>query len=382
LSLSWDEFRAEFPLVGEYAFLNHASVSPLPSCVRLAMDRHLEQCQYGPKYKDNLATSYTKARSAVSRLINASPDEIAFVQNTATGISLVANGLSLQPGDEVILVNMEYPANVYPWLNLRQNGVQVRILQHRNGGLDVGMLEAEVTDRTRVVAVSSVQFLSGYRADLAAIGAFCRPRDVYFVVDAIQSLGVIPMDVSAFRVDFLACGGWKWLLGPRGQAFLFCRQELIEQVRPILTGAGGVVNEDDYLTYDMTFVSTADRFHIGMSNSNGIIGLGAAAEMLMAIGIPQIEQRVLSLTDLMIDGLQQRGYAIYSNLEAAHRSGIVTFYVPKADALHAELTAKQVVTSCRWDANGKKHIRVSPHGYNNEEDITRFFEVLDSFQGR
>jgi len=375
--MNFGDFRAQFPLVSEYVFLNHAAVASLPICVVQAMENYLFHRQYGPKYRDELISSFEDARSAIAALVNASPDEIAFVENTATGISMVANGLPLKPGDEVILTDMEYPANVYPWMNLAQKEVQVRIIPHRRGGLDVGVLKTVVTEHTKVVAVSTVEFLSGYRTDLAAMGAFCRQRGIYFVVDAIQSLGVIPMDVRVYQIDFLATGGPKWLLGPQGQGFLFCRREVITDVHPVLTGAGGVANEDDYLDYDMTFLSNADRFHIGTPNGVGIAGLKAAVEMLTAVGIAKIETRVLELTDLFIEELQKRGYSIFSNLEPQHRSGIVTFEVPDADATYAKLTAQKVLVSCRWDARGKKYIRVSPHGYNNEQDIARFLEVLD-----
>ena len=217
--MNFDDFRAQFPLVSEYTFLNHAAVSPLPACVVQAMEKYLFHRQYGPKHQDELISSFEEARSATAALINASPDEIAFVENTATGISIVANGLPLKPGDEVVLTDMEYPANVYPWMNLAQKGVRVRVIPNRRGGLDVGALEAAVTEHTKVVAVSTVEFLSGYRTDLAAMGAFCRQRGIYFVVDGIQSLGVIPMDVRAYQIDFLATGGPKWLLGPKGQGF-------------------------------------------------------------------------------------------------------------------------------------------------------------------
>lgn len=375
--MNFGDFRAQFPLVSEYVFLNHAAVASLPICVVQAMENYLFHRQYGPKYRDELISSFEDARSAIAALVNASPDEIAFVENTATGISMVANGLPLKPGDEVILTDMEYPANVYPWMNLAQKEVQVRIIPHRRGGLDVDVLKTVVTEHTKVVAVSTVEFLSGYRTDLAAMGAFCRQRGIYFVVDAIQSLGVIPMDVRVYQIDFLATGGPKWLLGPQGQGFLFCRREVITDVHPVLTGAGGVANEDDYLDYDMTFLSNADRFHIGTPNGVGIAGLKAAVEMLTAVGIAKIETRVLELTDLFIEELQKRGYSIFSNLEPQHRSGIVTFEVPDADATYAKLTAQKVLVSCRWDARGKKYIRVSPHGYNNEQDIARFLEVLD-----
>lgn len=377
LTLDWEALRAEFPVVDEYTCLNHAAVSPLPACVVKSMEEHLQRCQSPPTYHAEYMAAFNRTRNAVAALINATPDEIAFVQNTGTGISLIANGLPLQTGDEVILVDMEYPANVYPWMNLTQKGVRLRIVPHRGGGLDLGMLQAEVHERTRVITVSSVEFLSGYRTDLAALGAFCHQQGIFFVVDAIQSLGVIPLDVRACHVDCLAAGAWKWLLGPQGQAFLFCRQELLSQVQPILTGAEGVVNESDYLTYDMRFVPGADRFHNGMLSGANIAGLGTAVEMLLKQGVDNIERRVLELTGLLIDGLQKRGYPIFSNLEPAHRSGIVTFGAEDVGALYARLCAARVVVSCRWDAQGTKYIRVSPHAYSNEQDIAHLLRVLD-----
>lgn len=377
MAMSFDDFRDQFPLVSEYTFMNHAATSPLPTCVVRAMENHLFRRQYHPKYRDELRSSIEEARATMAVLINASPDEIAFVENTATGISIAANGLPLKPGDEIILTDMEYPANVYPWVNLERKGIKVRIIPNHMGGLDIDVLKAVVNERTKVVTVSSVEFLSGYRTDLAAMGAFCRQRGIYFVVDAIQSLGVIPMDVRASQIDLMATGGPKWLLGPRGQGFLFSRREVVDEISPVLTGAGGVVGKEDYLNYDMTFLSDASRFHIGTLNQAGIAGLKAAVEMLMKVGIAKIESRVLELTDVLIKELQERGYPIFSNLQPQHRSGIVTFEAADAEATCAKLSAHNVIVCHRCDASRRKFVRVSPHGYNNEEDIAPFLEVLD-----
>jgi len=377
MAMNFDDFRDQFPLVSEYTFMNHAATSPLPTCVVRAMENHLFRRQHLPKCWDELKSSIEEAQETMAALINASPDEIAFVENTATGISIAANGLPLEPGDEIVLTDMEYPANVYPRLNLERKGIKVRIIPHHMGGLDTDVLKAVVNERTKVVAVSSVEFLSGYQTDLAVMGAFCRQRGIYFVVDAIQSLGVIPMDVRASQIDFMATGGPKWLFGPRGQGFLFSRREVVDDISPVLTGAGGVVGKEDYLNYDMTFLSDASRFHIGTLNQAGIAGLKAAVEMLMEVGIAKIESRVLELTDVLIKELQERGYPIFSNLQPQHRSGIVTFETPDAEATCAKLSAHNVIVCNRCDASGSKFVRVSPHGYNNEEDIARFVEVLD-----
>ena len=374
--MSWEAFRAQFPLTSEYTFLNHAAMSPLPRCAVQAMQERNEQDQFGPKYRKEMIGAVADSRRVVGDLLNASPEEIAFVPNTSTGISLIANGLPLEAGDEVMFTDMEYPANVYPWMGLEAKGVRVRILPNRGGGLDTAMLGQSVTKRTRVVTVSSVQFLSGYRADLAAIGEFCRQRGIYLVVDAIQSLGAIPLDVRKSCIDFLAAGSWKWLLGPVGQGILFCRRELIGLVRPCMTGAEGVVNEGNYLNYDPTPVDTADRFHSGGLSATLIAGLGASARMLLEVGVDRIEQRVIDLTSLLISSLQRRGYHIYSTTDDARRSGIVTFHAPDVEALFTKLAAAKVVVACRWDASGRKYIRVSPHGYNTERDIARLVDEL------
>jgi selenocysteine lyase/cysteine desulfurase len=342
------------------------------------MEQHLHRPPCLPCHRADLLSSSQHARAAVAALVNATPEEMAFVQNTATGISMIAHGLPLRAGDEVLLTDMEYPANVYPWMSLQEKGVRLRILPNRGGGLDVDMLRAAVNDRTRAVSVSSVQFLSGYRADLQALGALCHERHIYFVVDAIQSLGVIPMDVRAYHVDCLASGGWKWLLGPLGQALLFCRRELIPEMRTILSGAEGVVNTGNYLQYDPRPVDSADRFQVGAENAVGIVGLGEAVQMLLDLGVTRIELRLLELTQYLIEELQERGYALFSSLDPARRSGIVTFSAPDVDALYARLSAANVVVACRADASGKKYIRVSPHAYNTTEDIDRLLDVLRS----
>ncbi len=372
----WAGLRAEFPDFREYTYLNFAMESPLPVRVARAMQARLERSPCLPHNHAGCKASYQHARAAIARLVNAAPEEMAFVPNTATALSMIARGLPLRAGDEVLLTDLEYPANVYPWMSLADQGVCVRILPHQGGGLDVDMLRAAANEHTRAVTVSSVQFLSGYRADLAAIGAFCRERGIYFVVDAIQSLGAIPMDVQAWNVDCLAAGGWKWLMGPLGQALMYCRRGLIPQMRPILWGAGGVRHPEHYLRYDPSPVDDAGRFMVGAENASGIEGLGAAVQMLLDLDIACIEQRILKLTQRLIDGLHSRGYALFRDLPPERRSGIVTFDAPDVDALLARLTAADVLVAARPDASGKRYMRVSPHACNTAEDIERLLEAL------
>jgi selenocysteine lyase/cysteine desulfurase len=310
-------------------------------------------------------------RQALGQLINASPEEIAFVQNTAEGINIAAHAIPFQPGDNVIFCDMEYPANVYPWMNLERRGVEVRIIPHREGGLALDDLEEYVDERTRVVAVSSVEFLTGFRNDLKGIGELCKAKGIYFVVDAIQSLGVIPLDVRECQIDMLSCGGPKWLMGPCGLGFFFCRRELIEEMVPAYAGADCVMGAENFRDYDLTFLPNAKRFEPGTGNYVGKVGLLASVTLLLEIGIEEIQRWTLHLTDVLIEDLQRRGYQIASCLRPEHRSAIISFPTPDVKAAYEKLIANKVIVSLR-----ENYIRVSPHCYNTEEEVLRVGQVL------
>lgn len=250
--------------------------------------------------------------------------------------------------------------------------MEARCIPHDGGGLTLAALEKHADDRTRVVTVSSVEFLTGFRTDLEAIGAWCRERSIYFVVDGIQSVGVVPLDVRACHVDFLSCGGPKWLMGPIGLGFLYCRRELLERLTPPMAGCVSVVGWEDWLDYDLTFLPSAARFELGGPNLVGMMGLLSAVELLLEVGVEAIHARTLHLTDRLIADLERRGYRVVSNLDPARRSAILSFAVPgDPQAAHARLQEAGVAVSLR-----ETYIRVSPHGYNTEEEIDRVGQVL------
>lgn len=373
-----DELRQEFPLTEGLTFLNHAATSPLPSRTRAAMTRFIELRRFVDQAWEEYETLDQDLRQTLAQLINASPDEIALVQNTAEGLNIAAHAIPFRPGDNVILCDMEYPANVYPWMNLERRGVEARIVPHREGGLALDDLEETVDERTKVVAASSVEFLTGFRNDLQSIGEFCKARGLYFVVDAIQSLGVIPLDVKECHIDMLACGGPKWLMGPCGLGFFFCRRELIEEMRPAYAGATSVVDFESFRDYDLTFLPDARRFELGTPNLVGMAGLLASVSLLLEVGIQEIQRWTRHLTDVLIEDLQKRGYQIASCLRPEHRSAIVSFSTPDVEAdgqTHTgydKLIAHKVIVALR-----ENYIRVSPHGYNTEEEVLRVGQVLD-----
>jgi selenocysteine lyase/cysteine desulfurase len=364
-------------VAGHVAYLDHAAVSPLPAAVGRAMADYLDCRRTMDASSEDFLDISTRLQTAVAKLLNATPEEIGFVQNTSHGLNLAAQSLPLARGDNVIFCDMEFPSNVYPWMLLEaQRGVEARCIPHDRGGLTIEALERHVDDRTRVVAVSSVEFLTGFRTDLEAVGGWCQDRGIYLVVDAIQSLGAIPMDVRACHVDFLASGGPKWLMGPVGIGFVYCRAELLEQLVPPMAGCMSVVGWEDWRDYDLTFQPDARRFQLGGPNIVGMVGLLAAIDLLMRAGIEDIHHWTLRLTDLLVDDLRRRGYQIVSNRDPDRRSAIVSFSVPgDPAAVHAGLKAAGVVASVR-----EEYIRVSPHGYNTEEEIARVGEVLGEAQ--
>ncbi len=327
-----------------------------------------------------LQTILPDTRAALKKLINADkPEEIAFVQNTAHALNLVAHSLPFKAGDNVVFTDMEYPANVYPWMNLERKGIESRIVPHRHGGLHLADLLEFVDERTRVVAASTVEFLTGFKNEIRDIGAFCRERGITFVVDGIQSLGAAPMDVQAYHIDVLAAGALKWLMGPAGIGFLYGRQELIEQMEPIFAGASSVVDSHNFLPYKLEFLPDATRFHVGAGNMVGMTGLLAAVNQLLDAGIENIERQTLYLTDLLISDLQSlRGVKILSDLTPHHRSAIVSFTTEQPTEAHKALLDAKVRCSLRADHHGTQYIRISPHGYNLEHEIHRVKEVLQT----
>lgn len=368
-------YRAEFPITDRYAFLNHASISTYSRRVTEAITAHLAAMQSEPfnRLIEDVFGTVVGMRERAATLINAArPDEIVPMPDTATGINTAANSLPLRPGDNVLVVEGDYPANIYPWLNLAPRGVLVKWVPQHAGGADIERLAARIDNRTRVIAVSTAMFATGFRNDVAAIGALCRDRGIFFVVDAIQTLGALPIDVQACNIDFLATGGQKWLLSTPGSGFLYARHELMDQLQPgAYVGASSVVDPYNFLDYNFTLQPTADRFALGTPNLLNIVALHAALGMLLEVGAERIGERVLELTGRLTDGLQARGFRVLSNLDPRYRSGIVIVETPEPEQTATRLLEAGVVTMPRGQG-----LRIAPHFYNNEDDIDRAIEAL------
>jgi selenocysteine lyase/cysteine desulfurase len=370
-------YRSLFPICERLAYFNHAGVSPVNTRAVAAMNEfnELTACFSIGEYRQALTDRQNELRQRCATLINArSIDEIVLMPNTATGINTAAVSLPLRPGDNVLVLDGDYPANIYPWMNLAHRGVLAKFVPQHQGGLDIDLLLSRIDSHTRVIAMSTVVFATGFRNNLVEVGKLCRERGIFFVVDGIQSLGALPFDVQAANVDFLAAGSQKWLMGPIGSGFLYVRHELLDQLVPgAYVGAASVVDSDNFLDYNLTPPPTAGRFNLGSSNAIGAYGLNATLGLLQEIGIDKIAERILMLADVAIGDLQERGFKLSASTALEHRSGIIIPEVPNPQAASARLEQAGIICIPRG-----KGIRIAPHFYNTEEEILRVGEVLSA----
>ncbi|MFN2289759.1 MAG: aminotransferase class V-fold PLP-dependent enzyme [Anaerolineae bacterium] len=374
--MNLDQARDLFPVSQHYAYLNHASVAALPAPVVAAMQRYLEdQSLQGGVALQDWDVRLAGIRQTAARLIGAHQDEIVFTSSISHGLNLIATGLDWRPDDNLICAETEFPANVYPWMNLQRRGVEVRFAPARANRILVADLIGLMDNRTRLVAISFVEFGTGYRNDLAAIAEACHERGVYLCVDGIQGLGALQFDVRQIPVDFMATHAAKWMLGPIGAAFCYIRRQHLDMLEPVMAGWRSVVDRDNYYCYDSPLRPTGERFEPGSLNAVGLVGMAAAIDLILSVGLRTIEDRILDLTGYLTDGLQARGYRITSPIaHRQERSGIICFQHPAlpASEVGEQLYAAGVIVSVRGDV-----IRVSPHFYNSEGDIERLLAALE-----
>jgi selenocysteine lyase/cysteine desulfurase len=374
MPLDLEQCRAEFPVTQSCIYMNHAAVAPVSRRVRKAMVGLLEDVHhFGSAHWDRWVDAYAATRRAVAQLLGAEPAEIAFVKNTSEGISLFTNGLDWQRGDEVVSLEGEFPANYYPWQLLETKGVALRLVKNEYGRFSLDAIAQALGPRTRVVAVSFVQYLSGFRLDLNALGGLCAAHNALLFVDAIQGLGVFPLDVRRAHIAGLAADGHKWLTGPEGAGLLFIRKDLIDSIQPTTIGWMNFRRWMDFTSRDLTWRDDARRYEPGSLNTVGIYGLGAALNLLLEIGVENIAERVLDLTDRLRAGLKRQGHRVFGPDLRAECSGIVSF-VPRsqtAEQVANLLRDEGIIVSARCGM-----VRVSPHFYNSEAEIDCLLECL------
>ena len=322
--------RAAFPICRNKIFMAHAAVTALPRFVADAIIRFTEESAANFENFAGLLKSIQEARTSAASLIGSSPDEIALIGPTSLGLSLFANGIDWQPGDEVICYLDDYPANVYPWLNLRSRGVTVRLLRPaETGALTPDLVAEALTPKTKLVALASCNFVSGYRIDLSAIGKLLREKEILFSVDAIQSLGAFPTTVE--YVDFLSADAHKWMLGPLSIGIVYVRKECFELCRPTLLGSWNVKAPGFVAQEEIEFQPTAQRYEPGAMNVMGIFGMKAAIDVLLEIGIARVAERISTITSQLANGLQASGFSLLGPASGPNASGIVTVSRPGTD---------------------------------------------------
>jgi len=366
-----NQIRDKFPITRNKVFLNHAAYSPPSQLVVDAMRKYNENlCRYETKLSD-----CSLGQEFFAELIGADKDEVALVQNTSTGLNIVANMLNYPKGSNIVTTDLEYPSVVYPWLR-KSLDVEVRYVKNVEGMVRIEDVEETVNNKTVAIAVSHVEYVNGFKNDLQQLADIAHEHDAFLVVDGIQSLGVIPVDVRRDGVDFLTASCYKWLLGPAGAGYLYVKRSLIERLEPPFIGWASVRPEvfdtiDFWDIWQLKLSNTASRFEVGSPSFISFVGAAAAIQLLLEVGIGDIQKRILKLTNLLIDSAKDLGFQVTSPEDVCCRSGIVHFLIDHAQEKAEELKRKGIIVSPR--AHG---LRVSPHFYNTEEEIENLMTEL------
>jgi cysteine desulfurase / selenocysteine lyase len=375
---SWEQFRQSMPVTDRWAYFDHAAVAPLPSQTREEIVRWLKDAsENGDAYWLNWATRIEEIRKLAATLINAMPQEIAFVSNTTEAIGFVAEGFPWKPGDNVVMPAGEFPSNALPWQHLQSRGVEVRCIRGENGNVDLSALDQACDERTRIVTLSWVGYANGFRVDPAQAAEIAHRHGALLFLDAIQGIGVFPLDVKAAGVDFAAADGHKWMLGPEGAGIMYIKHEHLDRLRPLKVGWNSVDGRFDFSNIELQFRNEAARYEGGSQNMIGFHGLGRSLELLASLGLgPQsssLSNRVLEVADELVEKLIACGAQVDRSSKLDHQTGIVSFALPQIEpaALRQRLYSAGVVTSVRHGKN-----RASLHAYNNSNDIDRLIDAL------
>ncbi len=371
------EIRSYFPyLNNKIIYFNHAATGPVCKPVIDRINEVLKERSESrmDDYQSLLAVT-DETKELLARYLNTGKERIAFTDNTSNGLNILAQGLKWESGDKIILNDIEFPSNVYPFLNLQKKGVEVEFVKSKDGIVSAEDIINAADDKTKLISVSYVQFLSGYKIDLEKLGEFCKSKNIILSVDAIQGLGALQLDVQKCNIDFISCGVQKWMLGLQGMAFIYVSKELQEMMGPAFVGWLSVENAWDLLHFEMKIKSSASAFQTGTINTLGIYALNVSLKMFESFGFRRVENSVIDNTLFLRNKLKDESIHLYPDeLEEKYFSGIVTFKHPDPEGLFNWLTERNIITSLR-----EKMIRLSPHFYNNEEDIDKVVDAIKNY---
>ena len=372
-----DYRHTEFaPVTARGVYLNHAGVSPAPACVVRAVREAADLSARDPLgfFMDGVVVWQASARGRLARMMGVPAEHLALVKNTGHGLSLVADGLRLEPGDNVVSVDCEYPSVVYPWYAQADRGIETRLVTPRaDGTFTPDDLAAVMNEKTRVLTLSWVQFGTGFRCDLTAFAALAHAHGALFVADVVQGLGALPLETEKWEVDIAVTGSHKWLMAPGGAGGLYIAPHALERMRLVNMGALSVVDVPKFDPLDFTVKPTAQRYEEGTPNGLGLAGLDAALSLLEEVGVEAIAAQVMALAEDAAEKLEAKGYQVTSPRADNQRAGLVMFQHPTHtnEAVMEALTAAGVTAAVR---GGK--LRFSPHFYNTHEEIERAVEAL------
>jgi selenocysteine lyase/cysteine desulfurase len=373
--LDLDKIRKEFPVTEKYAYFDHAAVGPLPKKTVESVRRVTEEKYEGDLHWESWEETAERVRESIANLTGARGEEIALTFNTSEGIAIVANGLTYEKGSNIVTCDMEFPSNLYPWQALaKRQGLELKVIRNRDGILRMEDFSEAIDARTRVVALSYVQYANGFKINLEELSKIAHDNNAFVVTDAVQALGQMPVDVSKLGVDFLATSGYKWLLSPISTGFLYVKHELLDELWPTIVGYRSDENSMDFGFREFQPAHSARRYEGGQLNFPGFAGMKESIALLQEIGIGTVQSNIHSLVDRMVDGLKRNTKVqVRSCLEEASRSGIINLACHEPDLVAERLLERGIVISVR--AGG---LRISPHFYNTEGEIDKLVSGLDT----
>jgi selenocysteine lyase/cysteine desulfurase len=366
--------REYFPhLKKGITYLNHAATGPFSKPVLDVMDEY-----FRARSEDNIddypafVKTIEETKELLTVYFNCEPQRLAFADNTTNGLNMLAQGFDWKEKDEIILNDIEFPANVYPFLNLERKGVKIVFVKSRNGIVTAEDIIEKITSKTKLISVSMVQFLSGYRIDLEKLGKVCRERNIFLCVDAIQGLGALSLDTKKCNIDFVSCGTQKWMLGLQGLSFIYISEELQQKLTPAFVGWLGVNDAWNLLDYNLSLKDSAERFQPGSLNSAGIYALNASLKLFKEFGLKEIEEKVISNSQFLIDNLKEINLnPLLFEIEKKFLSGIVSFKHADANSILEGLKEKNIMIAVREGI-----VRISPHFYNTGDDFEKLIDSL------
>jgi len=376
--MNFKNYKKMFPVTQESVYLNHAAISPFSLKLIKSVNEFIAlRSQDNVDEYPLLVETKAELKKNIGRLVNGNPENIAIIGNTSEGFNWLVNSLVWEKGDRILLTDYEFPSNVYPFLNARRFGVEVDFVENKSGKILVEDIESKITKKTKILSISFVEFLNGFRNNLKEIGKLCKQKNIIFSVDGIQGIGALPFDVQSCNIDFVSNGGHKWLMGPQGCGFMYIAPELHEKLVPAFAGWLSVKDSWNFLDYNLDLLENAERYEIGTSNGLGIFGLKASTDLLLEAGTSNTEKHLFSLGDYLIESLQKIDLIYNGSHELHERSGIYSFNYKdeeKLKSLYGYLSQNNIHVSYR---NGA--LRVSPHFYNDLTDIEKIIEACKTY---